>query len=97
MNNIDIFRLYGECKTELARIGVPVIEGRLDIPVELKLDGRMKAWGKCIRYWGEISGETKKYVIKINPKRAKFGYSSLKDTMIHELIHTVPGGVAKKR
>lgn len=79
--------IYKECKKELWDIGI--VTGFIKKVVE---DNRAK------KRWGNCEKEGNEYIIKISSELLQDNVSdtSLKNTLIHEMLHTIEGGMTHK-
>ena len=84
----DVRKIFEECCTELRRINMDISDNIKDV----KVNGRLsRALGRCCarRDWRRMEDE---YTIEINPCMLADDVEMhiVKNTMIHELLHTCP-------
>lgn len=84
-----INRMFAECQTLLRELGVPISNS---ISPTVMLNGRRRAFGIC--YWKGSGRKRNKFdfYIELSGYALNNTEKSLRSTLIHELIHTVPGG-----
>jgi len=78
---VNINRLFKECKDELTNLNVPYCNDSY-----ITTCRRESAWGDCHK---EDNGS---YRIRVSERLLTTDEHSIKTTIIHELLHTVPGG-----
>ena len=85
-----INNMLAECRMLLKDIGVPISDS---ICPEVRLTGSHANYGKCCSK-GSLKRYTDyDYYIEISGHTLENTEKSLRNTLIHELIHTVPGGL----
>ena len=95
--------LFLECKSQLNSVGIDVTK---DCEIDIKLGRKTKRYGCCkpempdktTKYITKIRGRTyikyyryKQYHIEISPWVMNLNEEIIKNTIIHELIHCLPG------
>lgn len=85
-----INRMMAECIVLMKDLGVPIAES---IAPEVRLKGFRAAYGRCCPK-GSLKNYTEyDYYIEISGFARNNTERSLRNTLIHELLHTVPGGL----
>lgn len=85
-----INRMMAECIVLMKGLGVPIAES---IAPEVRLKGFRAAYGRCCPK-GSLKNYTEyDYYIEISGFARNNTERSLRNTLIHELLHTVPGGL----
>lgn len=80
--NCFLTGVFYECLGECEECGIEY--GNIDI---LKLNTRLRSsWGRC-----SLKRATGKYVIELSHKAVVMGEQFLKETLLHEICHTVEG------
>lgn len=82
--------MLAECRTLLEGMGVPVSKS---ICPKVTITSSRSCWGRCCR-----KGSLKKYTdydfyIEISGRALQCSEKTLRNTLIHELLHTVPDGM----
>lgn len=88
----DVYELYQQCKDELLSIGCPIFNDG-NASGEFKVVSNISSWGRCQGERHTSEKIFRHYKISIAEKCVKFGKAFVRNTIIHELIHTVPGGL----
>lgn len=80
----DLMKLYGECVEEMKRINMDISNRIVGIKINSRLS---RTLGRCV--YSHLNGN---YIIEVAPCMLKNGVEvkAVKDTIIHELIHTCP-------
>lgn len=84
-----INRMFQECIALLNGLGVPISES---ICPEVKLTSSHTYFGRCCTRGSQKKYSDYDFYIEIPGWTIKNTDKSLRNTLIHELIHTVPGG-----
>ena len=90
MNQVDT--ILSECITLLTELGVPISGS---ISPDIQLNDAQSGLGMC---WIQGSREGMNgydYYIEIPRKALLFAEESVRNILIHELLHTVPGGCCR--
>ena len=84
-----INRMLSECEDLLRGLGVPISES---VCPEVTLNGSTSTYGLCCARGSKKRYSAYDYYIEISGYTLENTEKSLRNTLIHELIHTVPGG-----
>ena len=85
-----INRMLAECVTLMYDLGVPISDS---ICPEVRLTGSHSCYGRCCPKGSLKRYNEYDYYIEISGHTLCNTEKSLRNTLIHELIHTVPGGL----
>lgn len=85
-----INRMLSECGDLLKGLGVPISES---VCPEVTLTGSTSSYGRCCTRGSKKRYSEYDYYIEISGYTLENTEKSLRNTLIHELIHTVPGGL----
>ena len=85
-----INRMLAECIDLMNGLGVPISK---DICPEVVLTGSRSHYGRCCAKGSRKKYDQYDYYIEISGHTLGNSEKSLRNTLIHELIHTVPGGL----
>lgn len=85
-----INRMFTECRELLTGLSVPISES---VSPVVKLNGRRSAFGLCIPKGSGKSRSDYDFYIEMSGFSVNNSEKSIRNTLLHELIHTVPGGM----
>lgn len=85
-----INQMSAECIRLMRELGVPISDS---ICPEVKLNGSHRNYGLCCTKGSKKKYSRYEYYIEISGYTLRNSEKSLRNTLIHELIHTVPGGL----
>lgn len=85
-----INRMLAECTALLKELNVPVSNS---VCPTVKLIGTRRTLGRCCKRGGNKSQSEYEYYIEISRYTLNNPEKSIRNTLIHELLHTVPDGM----
>ena len=85
----EIDAIFADCMSQLRAIGVPISES---ISPSVVLSRTRARFGDCRKTAGASGGLDYDYVIRLSKYTLANSERSLRNTLLHELIHTVPDG-----